>query len=279
MERRDILKLTGGIGAASTLGLGSIGAASAAQNGEESSGERGGSYGGNLTLASPDLGGFTKTLMYVAEGVTTGEWDRIQRGDFFQREVMDRSPEEVDAQDQEAAAFFQEKFGLAFDGEDLGDGTVERIDGDGEGEGAILHRFMQDPETEYRAYLVSGEGVYQSGALVRDGGYFVTLEEEMALGGTFGDDETTYPAGTFLVFGDYNIDPARIRGRSEPIVIHYESGSPIVPGPNPFAFSCVLTHPDWGEGKANGTVIPGGAVDGGQSQHIRNVLTFPAQLN
>jgi len=217
--------------------------------------------------------------MYVAEGVTTGEWDRIQRGDFFQREVMDRSPEEVDAQDQEAAAFFQEKFGLAFDGEDLGDGTVERIDGDGEGEGAILHRFMQDPETEYRAYLVSGEGVYQSGALVRDGGYFVTLEEEMALGGTFGDDETTYPAGTFLVFGDYNIDPARIRGRSEPIVIHYESGSPIVPGPNPFAFSCVLTHPDWGEGKANGTVIPGGAVDGGQSQHIRNVLTFPAQLN
>jgi len=34
MERRDILKLTGGIGAASTLGLGSIGAASAAQNGE-----------------------------------------------------------------------------------------------------------------------------------------------------------------------------------------------------------------------------------------------------
>ncbi len=79
--------------------------------------------------------------------------------------------------------------------------------------------------------------------------------------------------GSFLVFGDYNIDTG-----DEPILIHYESGSPILPmGPDGImAFSCDLSSPEWGEGRANGTVLmPAEQEDGTVRMSYRNVLTFP----
>jgi hypothetical protein len=285
LTRREVLRRGAIASTVAGVGLSAAGGNAAATSSRDSSDEHEGGqdgeggYSGELTLASPDLGGFDKTLMYIAEGVTSGDWDRIERGDFFQTEIMGRSEEEIQELDREAAAFFEETFGLPFEGEDLGDGNVETIDDD-VGGGAQFFRFMQNPETEYRVYVISGERVSEDGALVRDGGHFVSIQEEMTLHGEWGGEEgTSVPAGSFLVFGDYNIDPENIRGRSDPIEIHYESGSPIIPGMDPFTFSCVITHPEWGEGKANGTVIPGEQVEGGTTNHIRNVLTFPAVLN
>ncbi len=76
-----------------------------------------------------------------------------------------------------------------------------------------------------------------------------------------------------MVFGGYNID-----AEEEPILIHYQSGSPILPPAvhGIQVFSCELTHPEWGEGVANGIILPPeDSGDGAVKVAVRNVLTFP----
>ena len=183
---------------------------------------------------------------------------------------MGFSEEEIQAELDRAEAFFRDRFGLDFT-------DVEAVDGVKTVEGASLNTegFMVDPRREYRAYIVSDESVPAEGWVVRDGGWRVDIQEGGATltGEWGGEDGTEVPGGAFLVFGDYNIDTG-----GEPIIIHYESGSPILPFgvDGIMAFSCDLSHDAWGEGQANGTVlVPEDRGDGTVKASTRNVLTFP----
>lgn len=75
-----------------------------------------------------------------------------------------------------------------------------------------------------------------------------------------------------MTFGDYNIKVERPGGGWDgTIMIHFESGSPITPDVDgEFHFVCDLSHPEWGPGHAQGTMV----ADGG----IPNVLAFPPSL-
>ncbi len=252
MSRRTGLKLTGAAGLAALIGqphLGSVGAQS----------------------APPAPEGFDKTLVYMMNGVyDPNDTSTVPDGDTFLREIMGYTDEEVASELDRAEAFFRDRFGLDFS-------EAEAVDGMKTVEGAMLDTrgFMVDPRSEYRAYIISDESVPAEGWVVRDGGWMASIQEDGATlrGEWGGEDGTEVPGGSFLVFGEYNIDTG-----GEPIVIHYESGSPILPMgvDGIMAFSCDLLHEEWGEGRANGTVLaPEDLGDGTVKQSTRNVLTFP----
>lgn len=223
-----------------------------------------------LAVAQDAPEGFDAYLVYMANGSFDPNEPNTATGDQFYGEIMGLSEEEKAAELGRAETFFRDRFGLDFTIAEPEEGvkTVENASLDTAG-------FMADPRWEYRAYTVAGNDVPAEGWVVRDGGWMVVIGEGGAtLTGTWGGDEgVEVLAGTFLVFGDYNIDTG-----SDPIIIHYESGSPIFPpGPDGImAFSCVLSHPDWGDGQANGTVLTAAEQeDGTVKVSIRNVLTFP----
>ncbi|CAN5798190.1 hypothetical protein BH23CHL4_BH23CHL4_29230 [soil metagenome] len=223
-----------------------------------------------LTVAQNSPAGFDAYLVYMADGSFDPNEPNPGTADQYFEEIMGLSEEERAAELERAEAFFRDRFGLDFSG-------VEAEDGIKTAGSASLDTagFMVDPRWEYRAYTVAGHDVPVEGWVVRDGGWMVVIGEGGAtISGTWGgDDGVEVPAGSFLVFGDYNIDTG-----DEPIIIHYESGSPILPpgADGIMAFSCVLSHPDWGEGQANGTVLnPAEQEDGTVKASIRNVLTFP----
>ena len=252
ISRRTGLKLTGAAGLAALIGqphLGTVGAQS----------------------APPAPEGFDKSLVYMMNGVyDPKDTSNVPDGDTFLREIMGYIDEEVASELDRAEAFFRDRFGLDF-------AEAEAVDGMKTVEGAMLDTrgFMVDPRREYRAYIISGESVPAEGWVVRDGGWMASIQEDGATlrGEWGGEDGTEVPGGSFLVFGDYNIDTG-----GEPIVIHYESGSPILPMgvDGIMAFSCDLFHEEWGEGRANGTVLaPEELGDGTVKESTRNVLTFP----
>ncbi|MEF8905495.1 MAG: hypothetical protein V5A29_16465, partial [Haloarculaceae archaeon] len=87
MDRRKLMQTIGGLGIASTLGLGATGTAAADDHGNgngSSNGNgngNGGSsgtgagytpYGGRSTKTAPELGTFDHALMYLAEGIVDG---------------------------------------------------------------------------------------------------------------------------------------------------------------------------------------------------------------
>lgn len=215
----------------------------------------------------PTPEGFDKYLVYMG----TGAFDPADPGpgpDVWHRDIMERSDEGIEEDRRAAEAFFSERFGLDFTDVDAHDGVKEL-------DGVTLQDFMLHPNREYRVYTISGEAVPSEGWVVRDGGWRVDLNEETTLHGAWGGaDGTTVPAGSFLVFGDYNIDVPD----GENIIIHYESGSPISPTDQmTFHFICDLSHPEWGAGLAQGVVNMGETDDGRQQMSIRNVLTFPGR--
>lgn len=221
----------------------------------------------------PAPAGFDKTLVFMMNGeYDPNDTSAMPDGDTFVREIMERSDEEVAAEFGRAESFFRDRFGLDFT-------NVESVDGIKSIDGAMLDTrgFMVDPRRDYRAYIISGEDVPAEGWVVRDGGWMVGIPEGGAtLHGEWGGEEgIDVPGGSFLVFGDYNIDTG-----NEPIVIHYESGSPILPMgvDGIMAFSCDLFHEEWGAGRANGTVLaPEQLADGTIKESTRNVLTFPGR--
>ncbi|MGH9627755.1 MAG: hypothetical protein ACRD7E_05360 [Bryobacteraceae bacterium] len=96
------------------------------------------------------------------------------------------------------------------------------------------------------------------------------------------------PAGTVVVFGDYNIantgpgggdgddDDEDDRKVKRPILIHYESTEPIVPNPvlSGIFFQCRLISSEFGTGLAQGVSLPQ-MKNGKTVANIRNILTFP----
>lgn len=203
---------------------------------------------------APD--GFDKMLVYMGTGVFDPDDTDYEApdGDVWHREIMGRSDAEIEQNRDEALAFFSERFGLDPDTQD----------------GLEFTDFMLDPRMEYRAYVVSEETVPSEGWIVRDGGWRleVTNPEGVTLGGEF--EGTHVPEGAFFVFGEYNIEVPD----GEPIIIHYESGSAIVPTEKGLMFICDLSHPEWGEGLAQGISSPHTLEDERRQANIRNVLTF-----
>ncbi|WP_255152725.1 hypothetical protein [Halorarius halobius] len=280
MNRRNTLKALGSIGVAATASLGTASASKGGDGNDESPKNPGrvNAYNGRKTLATPDLGGFDHVLVYLAEPKIEGEWDGVEKAEHFQREIMDRTTDEIMANRRTAETFYEERFGIeleSFDGED--ELFEPKTTDDGK---AVLNPAYQDPDVGYHAYVVSGRGMpnpYDEDATnrdemrtgkVRDGGWHVTIREPMTLHGTYGGEEgVEIDAPSLLAFGNYNI---KMGDQEAPIVLDFKSADPIlVYLDGPKAFNCDLSHDDWGAGAARGVIgLPGGA--------IRNVLTFPA---
>lgn len=282
MNRRETLKTIGGISTASLLGVEASGTALADEPGEGERNEnpgRVGTYDGNRTLVPPNLGGFDKVLLYLADGDPDQDWDGVARAERYQREIMDRDTDEIIEDRNAAVDFYEERFGLDFPeaNEDNLFSSVESRSGID----ATLDPLMLDPNVGYTAYVISGRGmpnIHSEGTTntdatgkVRDGGWMANIREAGTLGGTYGEEgPSDVEEGALLAFGDHNI---RMGDDEDPLVIHYESEHPI-PQPDrvPVAFNCDLFHEEWGEGQVHGTM--GGTLAPG----IRNVLTFPPTL-
>ena len=218
------------------------------------------------TSATPD--GYQKFLVYMANGVYDPNDPNYTAPDglFFQKQIMHRTDAEVADQQAKALAFFKQRFGL-----DPANGDVS------------VSMFMFDPRNNYRAYVVGGEAVPSSGWVVRDGGWNATVTKDTYLHGTYGGTAGKFvPAGTAVVFGDYNIDrTAGTSGASTtPLILHYQSEFPItVPDRDGvITFRCELIDPLTGQhGIAQGVIAPPRVAGGGKIQvSIRNVITFPA---
>lgn len=214
---------------------------------------------------NPPPENFGFQLVYMADGIfdpSTGP-SAEELVDWFHKDVMGRTDEEIAAERQKALAHFEEQFGLDLELEDV-------------------QAFGQDPRTQYRAYKITGYNVPEEGWLVRDGGFRVALPAGTVLYGNFGGaDGITLPGDGIIVFGEYNIDVTApgIGNDPEDIIIHYESQSPIVPTPNfGTAFLCRVTSDsfeDHGGGLAQGVFRNHMTEDGRQISNIRNVITFP----
>jgi len=217
--------------------------------------------------AVPTPAGFTKFIVYLREGVVEGTSDP-EEFIAIRREFYGQSRSDLVAYAEQAKRFFLERFGLDFFGVD-GPTFV----GPWEIDGATLRAGAQTNDT-YRAHVVSEDWVPSEGWVVRDSGLTTFVTKDMVLHGTWGGAAgKPAPAGAVMAFGDYSIKVER-PGRSERgerILIHFESGSPIVPDVDgAFHFICDVTNEDWGTGCACGVV----RADGG----VRNVITFPASL-
>jgi hypothetical protein len=279
--RRSILKALAGAGAALGLGTGASTAneteSQRNEQAEQPNPARVAEYAGNTTLVPPDLAGFDHVLVYFAEGRPDDDWDGVAQAEHFQREIMDRSTEEIMAARRAAEEFHADRFGVEvepFDGDDELFDVKETPDGK-----ARLEPAYQNPAVGYTAYLVSGRGmpnVTGDGTTnvdesrtgkVRDGGWHVRITEPMTLHGEYGGSEgVEVEAPTTLAYGHYNI---KMGDLESPIVIRFESEHPITPHERiPTAFNCDLFHEEWGEGQVHGTL---GLPSGG----LRNVLTFP----
>ncbi len=203
--------------------------------------------------------GFQAFLVYLAEPtLAPGEdssFTDAEHVDFFQHTIMGRTPEEVAEQEQLAKDYFHDRFGLDFSAGPSG---------------FTFSAFVLNPHVNYRAYIVSGMAVPNTGWEVRDGGFQVVLTEDTVLHGTYGgSDGIEAPAGASMVFGDYNIDVTN--AGSSDILIHYQSHSPIIGrADGEVSFNCDLTSIAWGPGAARGVALPDGS--------IRNVITFPSNL-
>ncbi len=214
---------------------------------------------------SPTPQGFDKYLVYTAAGlydpgVPPAEGDLA---DWFHKDVMGRSVAEIASEKAAADAFFLARFGP----------------------GLTSMPFGVDPRSEYRAYVISGEWVASEGWVVRDGGFMVMVPDDGSGGktlyGTWGGPTGTWvPAGSMIVFGDYNIKregPGNSAGSTtQPLIIHYQSADPIIQHPfeDGIKFNCTVISEDFGEGLAQGLSRPE-TVGGKLQANIRNILTFP----
>jgi hypothetical protein len=222
--------------------------------------------GGRCAVPTP--AGFRKLLVYMAEG-NAGSITDPAFVLAFQREVYGRDEAAVAAYAREAMQFFRERFGLDFTG-----ATAPTTVGPWQIEGAVLQGSVFSPGNGYTAYVVSEEAVGPHGWVVRDASFNVRLTADQTLHGTWGGGPgKPAKAGSAMTFGDYNIKVDKPGGseRGNTILIHFESGSPIIGDVDGTRhFVCDLAHAVWGAGHARGLVTP----DGG----VRNVLTFPPSL-
>lgn len=175
-------------------------------------------------------------------------------GWFFQKEIMERSDEEIAALEAEAIAFFNERFGI-----EVNDPAVTFFD------------MSTDPALNYRAFTAGGHAFPAEGYVVKDGGWgvMVTEPEGYTLGGEFEGQHV--PQFTMVAKGEYLIDMP-----NEPILLDWEAITPGLPSATGMVpIDCALYHAEHGKGLARGFYGINFLEDGSWQMDIRNVLTIP----
>ena len=180
----------------------------------------------------------------------------LESSDFHDN-MMGRSEAEQDALKEESITFFKQRFGI-----DVNDPALL-------GKIAFFN-FLFDPRLDYRVHTVSGANVPAEGWKVWDAAWTVMALDPagVELGGEF---EGEYlPVGGLLFYGDYYIPDA-----NPPIHIQYKAAAPIVmDADGEMVINCELSHPEWGNGAAQGASIQKINADGTVHLKTRNVLTF-----
>ncbi len=219
--------------------------------------------------------GFDQTLLYMGTGLfdpnnanprpgLTNCSGLFCDGDFFQKNVMGRTDEEIYNLRQEAKDFFLQRFGIDVDDP----ANADRI---------AFEMFTVNPDFEYRVHLMSGKTTPPEGWMIRDGGFRIDILDPQGyeLGG---ESEGTFaPAGFSMFFGNYNILITNKRGKPvDELIIFYKSLFPAGTMDNgSFIFVCEMFHEQWGEGVGFGNIrfIP--QENGLMRGNGRNILTFP----
>lgn len=219
--------------------------------------------------------GFEQYLVYVSEPSAVDDPTEVTWEAFlaFQQEAFGRDATAVAEFREDAEEFFLQRFGVDLTDDTLDPATGTKVDDE---TGAILAPSFVVPERNYRAHTIGGEWVPPEGWAVRDSSFNLMFPTAVELDGE--EFEGTAPAGSMVVYGDYDIAPDRpgasenAPGTGGTIRIHFESGFPIYANDEGvMVFVCDLESEEWGSGQARGIVTPDGA--------IRNVLTFPASLS
>lgn len=236
MERRDLMKTIGGIGAA--LGLGGVGNAAAATRDKVAnaiaSGEvnaqvgddaivpgRQPTFDGNFNMLPSDHGGFDFVVHYHAEGVTdfenvTGNEDGLGEAyesfdtpvEFFELGLMKRTRTEAEEDRREAHQHWRNFWGVEFgDPADLGDPVVDIATGENANGDTIMEEVptLLHPGIGYTAYNQSGFGVPNNRNTGAD------------LGSTFDGDTTNrdYRVTNKIRDGGWWILSGRTRGEND----------------------------------------------------------------
>jgi hypothetical protein len=203
--------------------------------------------------------GYNGFLVFMATGSLPLTDSYFLDGDYFQSNIMKRSPAQVAQNRADALAFFSSRFGI--DAEN--DPRIAFFD------------FYVDPRIDYRAYVISGYKVPTSGFEVHDGGWLAAVVDPagITLGGDFPGRHV--PVNTFFSFGDYSVERTAKGGpQPAPLNIAYRCMHPLV-----FTFSggevfdCELDSQEFGAGLGQGVTTP--LIEDGQLKpNGRTVLTF-----
>ena len=209
--------------------------------------------------------GLKKYMVFMADGVVDSLAGLAGDGESFHRNVMGRTPAEIDDNKREAADFFRQRFGLDFSTGDVAGGVK-------------LLPFAIPSKINLRAYTISGESIPATGWEVRDGGWAAMVGPGGAtLYGAWGGVAGTWvPEGTSMPFGEYSIDVEALDGsHGDPIVLRYQGFTPVAPmvGSTPM-FNCELNSAEFGRGQALGVFDVRVRGDGTVHMLVRNVLTF-----
>lgn len=219
--------------------------------------------------------GFDQVLLYMGTGIfdpanseprpgLTDCEGLFCDGMYFQKEVMNRTDDEIENLETDAKAFYKNRFGIDLDSEEFSGR-------------ASMSMFTVNPDFEYRVQMASSMNVNPNGWMIRDGGFRLDIldPEGISLGG---DSEGLFaPPGSAMFFGHYNI-LATNNGDipKEEIIIHYQSKFPAFTLENGvFMFACDMFHDDWGQGLGMGNIQFLPLNDGRMRGNGRNVLSFP----
>ncbi|MBE9049168.1 hypothetical protein IQ243_01870 [Nostocales cyanobacterium LEGE 11386] len=256
MKKRNFLQLTAGIAgtAATAATLKSFDAPALAQNSTRAGLPN--TYDG--FLVGMGNGTFPRGELFIfgTPGI-----------ELFHKGVMMLTDAQVEAQRQEAMAFFTQKFRINLQN------TADYL----------FTAFAVNPLLNYRVYVAAGEKVPNEGWIIRDGGWAVIVNNP---NGITLDSGSHVPFGSMFVFGDYNIlttereRGSRVWGRGRQfreINISYRSFAPIIPTEDgSFYFRCDAFSVDFGPGQARGVSSPV-FQNGLERANIRNVMTFNSE--
>ena len=226
------------------------------------------------SVTTPD--GFDTVLLYMGTGIFDPSVSEPRPGltdceglfcggDYFQKEVMNRTESETAEIAMEAKAFFLERCGIDVDSVVM-EGRV------------AFDMFTLNPDFEYRLQIATGMKATSEGWVIRDGGFRLMIldPEGLDLGGEFSGHHADQFNAMF--FGNYNILATKQNGKpKEEIIVHYKSRQPaIIAADGSMTFRCDMYNEEWGEGLGLGTLTVEPLEDGRMRGNARNVLSFPA---
>ncbi|MEL6870245.1 MAG: hypothetical protein AAFO81_10635 [Pseudomonadota bacterium] len=192
---------------------------------------------------------------------------------------------------QTAYAFFAERFGLDFDVNDWGIQVIS----DGEGGSANVFPLKTGVGSTHQVYGVDAQRFPRwrsrmplTKVALFDDGFFVTLDTDFRVHGTFGGDAgIVLPAGTQLVAGEYRMfdDKGRLLE-----TFRYKSNIPVaaLPVGGSFEFSggsvfitiaCDIESDLFGAGDVRSLAQITPLPDGRTDLDFRYVMRFPARLD